>query len=210
MPATTDVRPETTGLEESFLPALLRSPEPTRPLLSPPKTAPARPHPDIARIAAVVLIVPCAYFGLRLAGVEGLPSLPGALPAEDTSVVAANPADRTGRDARELRSLRAASASAAVHAGRPRASRRDDRDKPSGGHEQPPSGGGSGGGGDGGGGGTDGTKPNLTLPVIGETPIPDPGVEVPDLPVDPGVVPDTDDVVQSAGVTVPDVDVPLP
>jgi hypothetical protein len=209
MPATTDVRPETTGLEESLLPALLRSSEPTRPLLSPPKTAPARRHPHIARIAAVVLIVPCAYFGLRLAGVEGLPSLPGALPAEDTSVVAANTADRTGRDARELRSLRTAAATAAVHAGPSQASRRDDRDKPSGGHEQPPYGGGSGGGG-GGGGGTDGTKPNLTLPVIGETPIPDPGVEVPDLPVDPGVVPDTDDVVQGAGVTVPDVEVPVP
>jgi hypothetical protein len=194
MPATTDVRLETTGLEESFLPALLRSPEPTRPLLAPPKSTPARPHPDIARIAAVVLIVPCAYFGLRLAGVEGLPSLPGALPAEDTSVVAANPANRTGRDARELR---AAAATASVHTGASRESRRDDRGKPSG-------------GGGGGGGGTDGTKPNLTLPVIGETPIPDPGVEVPDLPVDPGVIPDTDDVVQSAGVTVPDVDVPLP
>jgi hypothetical protein len=208
MPATTDVRPETTGLEESFLPALLRSSEPTRPVLSPPKTAPPRRHADIARIAAVVLIVPCAYFGLRLAGVEGLPSLPGALPAEDTSVVAANPADRVGRDARELRSLRKATATAAVQAGPSRTSWRDDRGKPSGGHQQPPSGGGSGGGG--GGGGTDGTKPNLTLPVIGETPIPDPGVEVPDLPVDPAVVPDTDDVVQSAGVTVPDVNVPLP
>jgi hypothetical protein len=202
MPATTDVRPETTGLEESFLPALLRSSEPIRPLLSPPEPAPDRRRHGLARIAAVALIVPCAYFGLRLAGVEGLPALPAALPAEGTSVVVADRADRSGRDGHELRSLRAAAAAAAAQTPS-RDARRDDRGKPARGHEQSPPGGK-------GGGGTGGTNPNPTLPVVGETPIPDPGVEVPDLPVDPGGLPDAGDVVQAAGVTVPDVDVPLP
>jgi hypothetical protein len=153
-----------------------------------------------------VLVVPCAYFGVRLAGVNGNPALPAGLPAHGTTLVLAGPNGASGRDAHELRSLRAGAAVAAAQIS-PAADRGQPARRPGEGSEtkSPPS---SGGGTGGGGGGE--TNPNLTLPVIGATPIPDPGIEVPELPVDPGTLPSTGDAVPDADALISEPELPLP
>jgi hypothetical protein len=210
MPAATGIRPEARAPDESRRPALLRHrQEAVSPLPSSPRPPGKGDRPELTRIAAVVLLVPCAYLGVRLADGNGSSALPAALPAHEASVVVGGPDGASGRDARELRALRADPAVAAAQS-RAAAERpnRGQRRPPGSEGESPPSS--RGGGGDGDGGGTDETDPNLTLPVIGETPIPDPGLEVPQLPVDPGTLPDPGDVLPDAGVTVPEPEVPLP
>jgi hypothetical protein len=179
------------------------------PVVSGSEPVPERGRPTLARAAIVLLVLACAYFGLRLAGVDGRPPLPAGLPAEGVSIVVAGPGEAWSRDARELRIRRPAAALAAAQtsAVRERAElgshpKRRSND------ESPPTSGGD--GDDSGGAGDAATDPNLTLPVVGVTPIPDPGIQVPELPVEPGTLPDARAVLPGAGGTVPEAGVPLP
>lgn len=162
---------------------------------------PRRPNKTVLLLAvAPALAAACLYAGTRIAGVELLPSSPSGLAAEETSVVLVpGRGASTGAtvDTRELRSLRAAASLAAETqtttgsatakgSGQGQAKEQESPEPP------PP------------GGGTGESDPNLTLPIVGETPAPDPGLEVPELPVDPeGTLPAT-------GVTVPETDLTPP
>jgi hypothetical protein len=200
MPAA--LRPEDIT-PESPLPALLRRPkEKPRAVPGPLEPSAGRHRPSLARVIAVLLIAACVYFGVRLAGVDGLPALPAGLPAEETGavVVVDESSAAAAEDRRELASLRAAgtAATATPSPDSKRRGHRDRRDR----EQAPPSSGGSGSGG-GSGDGTDEAPPNVTLPVVDETPIPDAGIEVPSLPVDP-------ETLSSVEVTVPELETQLP
>jgi hypothetical protein len=204
--ATTDLRPEETAPVESFLPALLRTPkQEPRPVADAPGAPDETGRSGLVRIGAVLLVAPCVYFGVRLMEVDGPTDLPPGLAADGTSAVVVPKKSPFAGDARELRSLRAAAAAAT--AAPAAASAADSKERRHGkrrdGEQGPPGGGSSGGERD------DGTL-NVTLPIIGETPIPDPGVEVPSLPIDPGAAPTPEELLPEAGAALPDPVVPLP
>lgn len=198
--------------EDLSLPALLRR-DPEAPGSRIPtgdgsedQRSPSRPH--VGLLITFPLVVAAGICCASLATGNGvLPPLPFGAPAEaKTVVMAVGDPPGVGRerlDARQLRSL-ARSAPAAVAAASKAApaeeSRRYERSKketqPQGSEQQPPEGGG---GSDGG--GSDEGDPGLTLPVLGETPLPDPGVEAPELPVDP------EDTLPATGDLLPDTDV---
>lgn len=196
MPAA--LRPEDVT-PESPLPALLRPPkEKPRAVPGPLEPSAGRHRTSLARVIAVLLIAACVYFGVRLAGVDGLPPLPAGLPAEETgAVVVVDESSAATEDRRELASLRAAGTAPTATPTRD-SKRRGHRDRRDGREQAPPPSGGSGSGD-----GTDEAPPNVTLPVVGETPIPDPGIEVPSLPVDPETLP-------SVEVAVPELETQLP
>jgi hypothetical protein len=132
--------------------------------------------------------------------VDGLPALPAGLPAEETGavVVVDESSAAAAEDRRELASLRAAGTAARATPSRD-SKRRGHRDRRDGHEQAPPPRTGDSGSGD----STDEAPSNVTLPVVGETPIPDPGIEVPSLPVDPETLP-------SVEVTVPELETQLP
>jgi hypothetical protein len=186
--------------EQRSLPALLRGPEePACRFPLPPETAPEIRRLDPAKLGAVLLVVPVVYFGARLAHVDAGPALPPGPAAEETSVVIARSSASAG-DAGELRTLRrlTAEATAQEQIAPLRTGRNKERDDDRAPGNQEPTGSSGGGTGD------DGSSSSVTLPIAGETPVPDPGVDTPELPVDPsGTLPDTD-------VSVPDLEIPLP
>jgi hypothetical protein len=203
MPTLADFpRASSTPLDDASLRRLF-SHDPSPPEARVEQPEPRRPNKTVLLLAvAPALAAACLYAGTRIAGVERLPSSPSGLAAEETSVVLVpglGASNGASVDARELRSLQAAAGVAAqTRTTRSTSStakgggQRQEKEQ-QGSSEPPPPGG-----------GTDESDPNLTLPIVGETPVPDPALEAPELPVDPeGTLPAT-------GVTVPEVDLTPP
>lgn len=191
-----------TPLDDTSLPRLF-SQDPSPPEARVEQPDPRRPNKTVLLLAVTpALAAACLYAGARIAGVELLPSSPSGLAAEETSVVLVpGRGAETGAsvDDRELRSLRTAATVAATARattaapGTSKGSGQRQEKEQQGSSEPPPPDGGTG-----------ESDPNLTLPIVGETPVPDPGLEAPKLPVDPeGTLPAT-------GVTVPEVDLTPP
>jgi hypothetical protein len=209
MPTLADFpRASSTPLDDASLRRLF-SHDPSSPEARVEQPEPRRPNKTVLLLAvAPALAAACLYAGTRIAGVEHLPSSPSGLAAEETSVVLVpGRGASTGAsvDARELRSLRAAATVAATTrattGSAPGTSKGGGQEKEQQGSSEPPPPGG----------GTDESDPNLTLPIVGETPVPDRGLEVPELPVDPeGTLPATGVTVPEADLTPPDTDSILP
>jgi hypothetical protein len=181
-------------------------------LLRSTQDAPApRRSPRLVHLAGPALGVLIALAGARLAGVDLLPPLPPAVAGEETRTVVAGPGVEAAVDAREHRSLRRATAAAVALASAPVGSSGKRTSRAS---EQPPGGSGQTGSGEQPppeNAGTGGTDPGLILPIVGETPVPDPGLETPELPVDPETtLPGTGDVLPDTGGVLPHADLTLP
>jgi hypothetical protein len=167
------------------------------------RAEPRRPNKTVLLLAVTpALAAACLYAGARIAGVELLPSSPSGMAAEETSVVLVpglGASNGASVDARELRSLQAAARVAAqtrtmtAAPGTSKGGGQQQEKEQQKSSEPPPPGG-----------GTDESDPNLTLPIVGETPVPDPGLESPELPIDP------EGTLRATGVTVPEADLTPP
>jgi hypothetical protein len=203
MPTLADFPPaSSTPLDDASLRRLF-SHDPSPPEARVEQPEPRRPNKTVLLLAvAPALAAACLYAGTRIAGVELLPSSPSGLAAEETSVVLVpgrGASNGASVDGRELRSLRAAATVAATTRATTAApgpakgdGQRQEKEQ-QGSSEPPPPGG-----------GTDESDPNLTLPIVGETPVPDPGLESPELPIDP------EGTLRATGVTVPEADLTPP